>query len=66
MNNNKQLWRYAGLAMQFLVAIVIAIFLGLQIDKWFITRFPLAVWLLPLLVITGIILKIARETSTKK
>lgn len=54
------------MATQFLVAIAIAVYGGMQIDKWLKFETPLAVWLLPLLIITGIIIKIIKDTSTKK
>ncbi len=66
MNDNKFLWKYAGMATQFLVAIAIAVYGGMQLDKWIKPGLPLAVWLLPLLIIVGIIFKIVRDTSTKK
>ena len=65
-DNNKFLWKYAAMATQFLVAIAIALYGGMQLDKWIKPGMPLAVWLLPLLFITGIIFKIIRDTSTKK
>jgi F0F1-type ATP synthase assembly protein I len=58
--------RYAGLAMQFLISIGIGVFLGLKLDEWLHVSFPLLVWLLPLLIILGIILNIFKETSGKK
>lgn len=54
------------MATQFLVAIAIAVWGGMQIDKWLQLSTPLAVWLLPLLIITGIIIRIIKDTSTKK
>ena len=67
MNDDKRfLWKYAGMATQFLVAIAIAVYGGMQLDKWIKPGMPLAVWLLPLLIIVGIIIKIVRDTSTKK
>ncbi|MEO9211261.1 MAG: hypothetical protein ABI208_09180 [Ginsengibacter sp.] len=63
--SNKELMRYAGLAMQFLVAIGLAVFLGFKIDEWTHFGIPLAVWLLPLLFITGMIIKIVKDTSNK-
>ena len=62
---NKELMRYAGLGMQFLVAIGLALFLGLKIDKWTHLGIPLAVWLLPLLFIVVMIIKIIKDTSKK-
>ena len=64
--NNKQLLRYSGLAMQFLVSIGLSVFIGLKADKWLHISVPLLVWLLPLMVITGIILKIIKDTAKKK
>jgi len=64
--NNKQLLRYSGLAMQFLVSIGLSVFIGLKADKWLNISIPLLVWLLPLMVITGIILKIIKDTAKKK
>lgn len=65
-NDHRFLLKYAGMATQFLVAIAIAVWGGIQIDKWLGFKTPLAVWLLPLLIITGIIIKIIKDTSTKK
>ena len=68
MDNNKKtsLLKYAGLTMQFLVAIGIGVFGGIQLDKWIDLSFPLFVWLLPLLVITGVIIQIIKDTGAKK
>jgi len=57
--------RYAGLAMQFMVSIGLGIFLGLKADEWLHFSFPLLVWLLPLLMIIGIIVKIIKDTNNK-
>jgi F0F1-type ATP synthase assembly protein I len=63
---NKQLQRYAGLAMQFLVSIGLGVFIGLEADKSLHLSFPLLVWLLPLLIIGGMLFNILKETSKKK
>ena len=63
---NKQLQRYAGLAMQFLISIGLGVFIGLKADKWLHLSFPLLVWLLPLLIIGAMFLNIFKETSKKK
>jgi len=60
------LFRYAGLTMQLFVAIGIAVFTGYKIDGWLKWGIPLLVWLLPVIVITGIIIKIFRDTASKK
>jgi hypothetical protein len=64
--NNNLLWKYAGLATQFLVGIGLAVFAGMKIDKWLKINTPLAVWVLPLLLITAVIIKIVKDTAQKK
>lgn len=64
--DNRLLWKYAGLATQFLVGIGIAVFLGLQIDKRLKFYTPVAVWVLPLLVIIAVIIKVVKDTAQKK
>lgn len=65
MNNNSLIWKYAGLAMQFLVGIAIALYGGYKIDQFINTGTPLAIWILPLLVIIFIIYKIIKDTQPK-
>ncbi|WP_336518580.1 AtpZ/AtpI family protein [Pollutibacter soli] len=62
-NRNKLLFRYAGLATQFLVSTGIAVFIGYKADRWLSIRFPVFVWLLPLIVIAITIYKVVRDTS---
>lgn len=64
--NNNLLWKYAGLATQFLVGIGIAVYAGLKLDEWLKIKMPLAVWVLPLLLILGVIIKIVKDTAKKK
>jgi hypothetical protein len=63
--SNKQLMKYAGMGMQFLVSIGLGVFLGLKTDEWLHFSFPLLVWLLPLLMIIGITIKIIKDTTQK-
>ena len=58
-----ELLRYAGLGTQILVSLGIAVFIGYHADKWLRLRFPLLVWLLPLLVVSLIIYKLIKDTS---
>lgn len=58
--------RYAGLAMQLFASLGIAIFLGLKVDGWLKLSFPLFLWLLPLLVIVGLIIKVIKDTDSKR
>jgi F0F1-type ATP synthase assembly protein I len=62
---NQELMHYAGMGAQFLVSIGLGIFIGIKLDKWFNFSFPLLVWILPLLIIIGLIIKIIKDTSKK-
>jgi F0F1-type ATP synthase assembly protein I len=64
-NNNRDILRYASLGTQMLVAIGIAVFIGLKADGWLHTM-PLFSCALPLLVLVGIFYKLMRETGNKK
>ena len=64
-SNKALLLQYSGLAFQLALAIGIAIYAGIYIDGWIKTSFPLFIWLLPLIVITGTIIKVVRDTSKK-
>ena len=69
MNNkpdNNLLWKYAGLATQFLVGIGLFVFIGMKIDGWLKLNVPVAVWVLPLLLIIVVIVKIIKDTTPKK
>ena len=71
-NQNQQkstqtdLLRYAGLGSQILVSLGIAVFAGYKLDKWLKTPLPILVWLLPLIVLIGMIYKLIKDTSGKK
>ena len=65
-NTPNDLLRYAGLGVQILVSIGIAVFVGLKLDQWLHLPFPLLVWLLPLVVVSMTIYKLIKETSKKK
>lgn len=65
-NNNKQWMQYAGLAGQFLVSIGVGVFLGLKLDRWLKFKIPLFIWILPLLIIAGMMLQLIKDTSRKK
>ena len=62
---NKQLMKYAGMGFQFLVSIGLALYVGIKADEWLKMSFPLLVWLLPLLIIVGLIIKLVIETGKK-
>jgi F0F1-type ATP synthase assembly protein I len=61
-NSNRDLYRYAGLGTQLLIAIGLAVFAGIKVDKWLHT-FPLLACILPLLTLIGIFYKLMKETE---
>ena len=65
-SNRNPLWQYAGMGGQLLASLGIGVFLGLKADEWMKFRIPLLIWLLPLLILVGIILKLVKDTSRKK
>jgi hypothetical protein len=65
-STQNDLLRYAGLGSQMLVSLGIAVFVGYKIDKWLKIPLPLLVWLLPLVVLIGMIYNLIKETSKKK
>ncbi|NCU05974.1 MAG: AtpZ/AtpI family protein [Chitinophagaceae bacterium] len=60
------LLEYSGLAIQLLVAVGIAVFLGMKTDDWLNLNFHLFAFVLPLLVIVGLLVKVVKDTSKKK
>ncbi|WP_297814867.1 AtpZ/AtpI family protein [Segetibacter sp.] len=63
--NNKLLMKYLGLATQIMVSLALAVFIGLKLDKWLLFSTPLLVWILPLLVLVGMIWQVIKDTSKK-
>jgi F0F1-type ATP synthase assembly protein I len=64
-NPNKLLMQYAGLAAQLAAGLLLTVYLGMWIDKWARLGIPVFIWVLPLLLIIGMILKAIRDTSKK-
>jgi hypothetical protein len=60
------LLKYAGLGSQILVSLGIAVFAGYKLDRWLKIPLPLLVWLLPLIVLIGMIYNLIKQTSKKK
>jgi uncharacterized membrane protein YjgN (DUF898 family) len=65
-NNYSDLLRYASMGTQIFVALGLAVFVGLKVDKWLKISAPLLVLVLPVIVLVGIIYKIVKETSKQK
>ncbi len=64
--NNRLLMKYAGLTVQVMIGLALAVFVGIKLDKWLSFKTPLFVWVLPLLVIIVMIWQIIKDTSKKK
>lgn len=64
--DNSLLLKYAGLATQLIIGLGLAVFLGMKTDEWLHFKMPLAVWLLPLVVIAALIYKVIKDTAPKK
>jgi len=68
--NSKPFLQYASLATQLLVSFAFAAFGGKWLDLKFFSRKPIFIWILPLLVGIGLIIKVIKDTdnqnSTKK
>ena len=65
-NNYNDLLRYASMGTQIFVALGLAVFIGLKVDRWLKISAPLLVLVLPVIVLVGIIYKIIKETSKQK
>jgi hypothetical protein len=64
-DRNKLLFQYAGFAAQLMVSLGLSVYVGLWADRKFHIKFPLLIWVLPLLVLAGMILKAIKDTSNK-
>ncbi|HEY4149538.1 MAG TPA: hypothetical protein VGM41_11440 [Chitinophagaceae bacterium] len=65
-NNNKDIWRYAGLASQIFVSLGLAVWAGVLLDKRVKLSFPLFSCALPLLVIVGLIVNLIKQAGRKR
>lgn len=63
---NNELFKYAGMATQFLVTLGVTIFIGFKVDQRLHTAFPWFTLLLPLLVLAATFYQVYKETNTKK
>lgn len=63
---NISLLQYASMGTQFLAGIGIGVFVGLKADQWIRLKIPLFVWILPLLIMTGVIIKLVKGTAKRK
>lgn len=64
--NNRLLWQYAGFAFQLLAALAVSVYAGIKLDARLKTGMPLLVWLLPLVIIIALIIKVVKDTGSRK
>ena len=58
--------RYAGLGAQIFASLGIAVFIGYKLDEWMNISMPVFVWLLPFVVLCGLIYQLIKQTNKKK
>jgi hypothetical protein len=63
--NPKPFLQYASLATQLLVSFAFAAFGGKWLDLKFFSQTPIFIWILPLLVGIGLIIKVIKDTDRK-
>lgn len=63
--NNQLVWQYAGLATQLLVGLGLMLWVGGKLDGYFGWESPYLVWILPLLLLLGVLIKVMRDTSKR-
>ena len=66
MANNRDLFRYAGLATQFMLAIGLAVYTGFKADQKLHWKFPVGTVFFPLLMLVALFIKIFRDTNHEK
>jgi hypothetical protein len=59
------LMQYAGWAAQVMAALALGVYAGFKLDKWIAFAIPICIWLLPLLILIGLLLKVVKDTSKK-
>ena len=64
-DRRRELMRWAGLGSQMVASVGISVLLGVKADKWLKLSFPILSWVLPLLVIAGLLINLVREGSKK-
>jgi Mn2+/Fe2+ NRAMP family transporter len=64
-DRRRELMRWAGLGTQVVASVGVSVFLGVKADKWLKLSFPILSWVLPLLVIAGLLINLVREGSKK-
>ena len=64
-SNAYYLRHYGGLTFQLFAVAAVGLWLGLKTDSWFQLKFPLFAAVFPVLGITGVLIRIFKDTSGK-
>jgi hypothetical protein len=62
---NGSIFQYAGMASQWIIVLVVTVYLGKWLDEKWAFKKAFLIWLLPLLSLTGLMIKLIRDTSKK-
>jgi hypothetical protein len=65
-DRRRELLKWAGLSTEVMASVGLSVYLGVKADKWLKLSFPILSWLLPLLVIAGLLINLVRAGSKKK
>ena len=58
--------RYAGMATQWMVSLLVAVWLGLKLDKWIGWKFPVMLIILPILTLSGLFWQLIKSFNKPK
>ncbi len=64
--HHNPLMQYAGFAAQLVAGLALGVLLGMWVDKKINIGFPVLIWLFPLVILIGMLIKVVKDTSTKK
>lgn len=65
-NNRHLSLRYAGMAIQWIAVLLLAVFLGKKADSWLHLSKPVFVWVLPVIGIIGMLTSVIIDTKPRK
>jgi membrane protein DedA with SNARE-associated domain len=58
--------QFIGMVSQFFVLIALSLALGWRFDSWMHFKSPWLIWILPLIMIVGLLIKLIIETTKKR
>lgn len=58
--------RYASMASQLIIALLLGVYAGKWLDGRMEFQQPVWIWILPLLILLGMLIKLIKDTSVRK